>query len=65
MVNCPIDTCNGSINVERGQINAEIYGSNVFTFTCPKCKSKVQVSFKRTVQITGVYLASNDTEDSF
>lgn len=62
---CIDGNCLGKMNIEKGYLNAEVYGSNSFIFECPLCRKKYTIIFTRSVDVIGMYPASSDSCLSF
>jgi len=64
-INCVDDNCNSSIDIRKGALNADIYGSNSFVFKCSKCNTKVRVTFTRSVSVSNIQQAQPNEDCSF
>ena len=57
--------CKNPINITKGFLNVEVYGSKVFIFKCHNCKTKLRVSLQRTVLLSSINEANPNDECSF
>lgn len=62
---CMDPNCLGKVDIEKGYLNAEAYGSNSFIFECPLCRQKYKIIFTRSVIVRNMYPAPSDSCLSF